>query len=81
MALNGRKLAGNKKIDILFMSVNIFWPQGVVYHWPEAKLMHKVMCCEHLCNRLANQSQISYVAFLQRKNVAFLQREDDFLYK
>ena len=37
IALNMRKLAGNRKIDRMFMFVKKIWPQGFVCPYPRAK--------------------------------------------
>ena len=54
-------------MGIEFMFVKIIWPQGVVY---PCLRVYMIMYFKHLllCNHLANQKKISYVAFLQRDN-------------
>ena len=67
MAFNGGERAGNRKMDIIFMFVNVIWPEEVC-SCLGAKPMYMIMNFIHLRNCLASQNQILCVAYLQIEN-------------
>ena len=70
MSFNGKKLARNEQMDRRFIFLKIFWAQRVVCPCLGAIYMCMTMILKHLLlwNRVANQSQTLYGAFLGRVN-------------
>ena len=70
MSFYVRKLARNEQMDIRFMFMKIFCPQGVVCPCPRTVYMYMTKIVKHLLsgNGFANQSQILCEAKLGRGN-------------
>ena len=68
ISFNGRKLPRNEQMDRKFMFMKIFWAQGVVC--PGAIYMYMTIIFKHFLHRncIANQSQTSCGASLERGN-------------